>query len=517
MASNNRTIAKNTLYLYIRMLVTMIISLYTSRVILQTLGVDDFGIYQAVGGIVGLLSFLNGALSGGTSRFITYELGADNKENLKNTFTTTLSVHIIIALIVIILGETIGLWYFNNKMVIPAERFNASTVVFHLSMITAVLSITSVPFNASIIAHEKMKIFAYAGIIEAAGKLGIAFALAFSNIDSLVLFAILLLLLQLCLFLFYVLYCRHNFEEANYRSFYIDIKLFKEIFSFSGWSLLANGSIALNNQGVLLLLNLFFAPAVVAARSLSLTVHKVTLHFVQNFRTAANPQIVKLLAKGDVEGSHKLLLQSTKFSYYLMLVLCLPIFLLASPLLNLWLVEVPEYTVPFLQIVIVQSLFQVFDTSFYTALYAKGRIKENALISPTFGFVQFPIVYFLFRMGFPPLALSWASLVTYAIIGCVVKPIMIVKIAGYKWKGILNVLYTCFIVTLLAVPVPLLVYWKLGTHTFLNAIIIGGASLLCVAISVWSVGISSSMRQNLTTTAMLKVHSFMGKNHENSK
>ena len=410
MAIDNKIVAKNTVFLYIRMLVTMIISLYTSRVILKILGVDDYGIYQAVGGIVGLLSFLNIALSSGTSRFLTYELGTGNIEKLKATFSTTLSVHLLLALLIVILAETGGLWYFNNKMVIPTNRFAAATWVFHLSIITAIISIISVPYNAAIIAHEKMKVFAYVGIVDAVGRLAIVFMLNIGDVDKLVLYAILLMLFQLGIFLFYVLYCTRAFSESKYKFLFIDRKLFREIFSFSSWGLVAGSAIALNTQGILLLLNYFFSPAIVAARAISLQVYNAANLFVTNFRTAVNPQIVKQLAAGDVEGSHRLLLESTKFSYYLMLILCLPICLLASPLLNLWLVDVPEYTVPFLQLVIIQSLFQVFDTSFYTALYAKGRIKENALISPMISLLSFPVVFVLFKMGASPLALSWVPI-----------------------------------------------------------------------------------------------------------
>ena len=483
------------------MMVTMIISLYTSRVVLQILGIDDYGIYQAVGGIVGFLSFLNSALSGGTSRFLTYELGTGNKERLRNTFSTTLTVHILLAFLIVILAETLGLWYFNTKLVIPESRIYAAAWVYHLSIITAVITIISVPYNAAIIAHEKMKVFAYTGIVDAASRLALVYFLTLGDIDKLVLYAILLFLLQLAFFVFYVAYCMRIFAEAKYKVLFIDRPLFKEIFSFSGWGLLAGGSIALNSQGILLLLNYFFEPAVVTARSISLQVYNAANQFVTNFRTAANPQIVKQLAAGDVEGSHSLLLQSTKFSYYLMLILCLPICLLAEPLLNLWLVEVPEYTVPFLQLVIIQSLFQVFDTSFYTALFAKGRIKENALISPTIGLLRFPIIFILFKMGFSPLALSWASLITFAILGCVVKPILIVKIADYTWKEILQTMYICLLVTLVAVPIPLVAYWMLNVegclwHSFTVLIL----SLVSVVASIWFLGLTKYMKQMLLTS-----------------
>lgn len=506
MASDNKVIAKNTVFLYIRMLVTMVISLYTSRVVLQVLGVDDYGIYQAVGGIVGFLSFLNNALSSGTSRFLTFELGAGDKKKLEDTFSTTLTVHILLALIIVFLGETIGLWYFNNKMVIPPDRFDASTVVFHLSMLTAIINIVTVPFNATIIAHERMKVFAYVGVVDALSKLAVVYALMIGGIDKLVLYAILLFLVQLAIFLFYVFYCRASFEETKYK-FLIDKEQFRKIFSFSSWSLLAGGSIALNSQGILLLLNLFFTPAVVTARAISLLVYNTTIQFMNNFRTAVNPQIVKQLAAGDVDGSHKLLLQSTKFSYYLMLILCLPICLLASPILHLWLVEVPEYTVIFLQLVIIQCLFQVFDTSFYTALYAKGRIRENALVSPMVGFIRFPAVYLLFRMGFSPLALSWTSIITYALLGLIIKPILITKIADYTWKEVLSTMQVCFFVTLIAIPIPIAAYMILNVEGNLwHASFVLLLCLTCVAASVWFLGLTKNMKQMLQDAVLTRIH-----------
>lgn len=498
MASGNKTIAKNTVFLYIRTFITMIISLYTSRVILQVLGINDFGIYQAVGGIVGLLSFLNSALSAGTSRFLIYELGTGNKEKLKNTFSTTLTVHIILSLIIVLLGETLGLWYFNTKMVISADRFSAAAWVFHLSMLTAIISIVSVPFNSAIIAHERMKIFAYIGVVDAILRLAIVFLLTSGNIDKLILYAVLLLLLQLSLFIFYVLYCKLSFNESKVNFFFIDKKLFKEIFSFSGWGIIAGSAIALNTQGILLLLNYFFTPSVVAARAVSLQVYSAANLFVSNFRTAANPQIVKKLAAGDIVGSHNLLLQSTKFSYYLMLLLCLPICLLASPLLNLWLIEVPDYAVPFLQLVIIQSLFQVFDTSFYTALYAVGRIKENALISPMISLLSFPIVFVLFKMGASPLALSWISIIVFAIAGFLLKPMLIVKIADYSWSEIFSMMRICLIVTLMAVPMPLITFILLDVdHNIGHFGLVLVTSVVSVCLAVWYFGMTAGMKQTL--------------------
>lgn len=492
----NKTIARNTLFLYLRMLIIMVVTLYTSRVILQVLGVDDYGLYQTVGGVVGFLAFINNALSAGSSRFITFALGQNDKDILKNTFATSLSSHLVIGLFIVLIAETVGLWYVHAKMVIPDDRFTTALIVYQISILTAFISFIQVPFSAEVIAHERMSVFAYTGIAEAVSKLGIVYLLSIGSMDKLVLYAVLLLVVQLCLFGFYVFYDRRNFEESGFRLSF-DKKLFGQIFSFSGWSLFSNGAYALSNQGILLLLNKFFPQAVVTARSISLQVNSVATHFVQNFRTAANPQIVKRYAAGDLAGSKNLLLESTKFAFFLMLLIVLPLFFLANPLLHLWLVEVPDYTLAFLQIVVVQSLFQVFDLSFYTALYAKGRIKENALFSPLVGYLCFPIVYLLFKAGCSPLALSWAFLVGSAVLGLVIKPLLLNRICDYSWKELLGVFWVCLKVTVAAVPIPLLLYLKLGVETLWPCIAVLAVSLLAVVLAVWFLGLNTEMRQRL--------------------
>lgn len=496
MQSNNKTIAKNTLFLYFRMMFTMVISLFTSRIILQKLGVDDYGIYQAVGGVVGFLSFINGALSSGSSRFLTYALGEGNVEKIKRTFSTTLNIHILIAILIVIVAETIGLWFLYHKMVIAPDRLSAAIYTYHLSILTAVFTLTQVPYNATIVAHEKMSIYAYMSIFEVSAKLLVCYLLAMGGFDRLMMYATLLLSVQVGIMCFYRFYCTHHFEEARF-SFSFDKKIFKEIAGFSGWSMFANASIALNSQGVLILLNMFFAPAVVAARAISLQVNMAANQFVSNFRQAANPQIVKKYAVGDYEGSKHLLLESTKYSYYMMYLIALPVCLLAYPLLKLWLGVVPDYTVPFLQIVIVQSLFQVFDTSFYTALYAKGRLRENALTSPTLGFMIFPITYILFKLGYSPLVLSWTSLVVYAILGIIVKPWLIIKIVDYKCSEIWSVYRSCLIVTVASLPIPIIIYKLVDTSQIVYFILLGLVCLISVALSAFFLGIDKAMRKKV--------------------
>lgn len=495
MASTNKTIAKNTIFLYFRMMFTMLVTLYTSRVILNVLGITDYGLYQTVGGVVGMLSFINGALSGGASRFLTFELGTGDKERLKNTFSTTLVIHLGLAIFLFLLCETLGLWLLYNKLVIPAERLSAVVAVYHLSIATAVVNLMTIPYNASIISHERMGAYAYLSIFECSAKLLIVYLLGIGGLDKLITYASLILLLQVGIWFYYHHYCTSRFEETKF-CFFFDKSIFKRILGFSSWSLFAQGSYALNNQGILLLLNIFFQPAVVAARSISIQVNMAANQFVTNFRTAVNPQIIKRYAANDKEGSKHLLLSSTKYSYYLMWIICLPLCLLARPVLELWLVEVPDYTVIFLQLILVQSLFQVFDTSFYTALYAKGQLRENALISPTIGFITFPLIYLMFRLGSSPVALSWAMLLLYALLGLVVKPLLLIRIVDYAWRDIWQVFRPCLLVTMMSLPIPLLVdYYWISLDNFWQNLLLLLISIVCVGISVWFCGLNKQMRE----------------------
>lgn len=505
--TNNKTIAKNTILLYFRMMFSMLVGLFTSRVILQTLGVTDYGIYQTVGGIVGLMSFLNNALATGSSRFLTFELGRGNQEKLAKTFSTTLIIHFALAILIIILAETVGLWFLYHKLIIPAERFDAAVYCYHLSIITAAVGITQVPYNSSIISHEKMDLYAYAGIIETLLRLGVVYLLYIGNFDKLMLYSTLLFIMTVGFQIFYRWYCVHHFAETKFKWQY-DKNILSEIGKFSGWSLFSNLSIALGNQGILILLNMFFAPAVVTARAISLQVNGYVQQFVSNFRTAANPQIVKRFAAGDFEGHKLLMIQSTKVSFYLLYIIGLPVCLTAYPLLHLWLGMVPEYAVIFLQIVVVQNLFSVFDVSLYQALYAKGDLKLNALTAPTISFLAFPIVYICFKNGFSPVALSWAYLAVNIILGCIQKPYLLVKIVGYRINDLLPMYWNCFKVVLLSAPIPVLYYHFFSALTgleFVDFILTAGVAGVSAGIVIWFVGLDKSMRQRLWSIALKRI------------
>lgn len=506
--NSNKTIAKNTIVLYFRMIVTMLISLYTSRVVLQVLGVEDFGIYHSVGGVVGMFAFVNGALATGSSRFLTAELGTGNFEKLKRTFSTVLTVHATLAILFALVLETVGMWFLNNKLIIPAERMDAAKFLLHLSALSSLLSITQVPYSASIVSHEKMGIYAYTTITDAVLKLLIVYALTIAPFDKLKFYAFLGFVVNIGMLLFYRFYCLRHFPESHYQ-FVADKKIMKSIFGFSGWGILGSIARMLQMQGSTVLINMFFSPSVVAARAVANQVNSASLQFINNFRTAVNPQIIKRYAANEKESSKKLQLETAKLAYYIMLVLAFPICLVARPLLQLWLGQVPEHSVAFLQVTIATSLIDVFDISFLSALWAKGRIKENALVSPFVLFAAFPIAYVMFRCGMPPVSICWAFLVSIAVMGFIVKPLLIIKYVDYTWSEIIPVFLTCGKVTLAALPIPLFFYFWLNPtlgSDWLRFLVFVPISVCFVVMSIWLIGLDKKMRNAVISFVKTTFH-----------
>jgi len=499
--ANNKRIAKNTIALYFRMMITMAVSLYTSRVILEYLGVQDYGIYNAVGGFVMMLSYLNSSLSAGSSRFLTYELGTGNRERLHQVFSSVLTVHILFALIILIIGETIGLWFVYNKINIPPDRIDAAIWCYHLSLLTCMMTITQAPYNASIISHERMKLYAYTSIIDVMAKLLVVYMLTLTSFDRLKVYAILLFIVSVSMRIFYRWYCVRHFEETRY-NFSYDKSIIKEVLSYSGWNVFATTSVSLCTQGVTVITNMFFNPGVVAARAIANQVDHTARLFFTNFKTASNPQIVKSYAEGDYERSKYLVFQTAKFGYFLMLMLGLPIILVAYPLLKGWLGQVPEYSVEYLQFAILTSLAAVFDTTFYTALYAKGQIKENSFVSSLSFFVGFIVIFILFKLGFSP---TWSAIVLFVsqcVIAFIIKPIMLVKIVNYRLSEILLLFADCLKVTIIAivVPVTLYVFKSIFPNQIIGSIILVIVSVLSVALSSWFLGLDKGVRNKLISS-----------------
>lgn len=399
---NNKRIAKNTLLLYVRMLFTMAVSLFTSRVILNTLGVEDYGINNVVGGIVTMFSVLSGSLSSSISRFITFELGKGNIERLKTIFSTGVNIQLGMSVLIIIIAEAVGIWFLNAKMNIPADRMVAANWVFQCAILTFVLNLLSVPYNAAIIAHEKMSAFAYISVVEVSLKLIIVYMLMISPFDRLETYAVLLLLVGAVIRFIYGYYCKRHFEECTYH-FVFDKPVLKEMTGFAGWNFLGNGAYMLNTQGVNILMNLYFGVAVNAARGIATQVDAALKQFVNNFTTAVNPQITKSYAQGDLDYMHKLVCRSAKFSAFLMMFFAVPIILETNTILTIWLKTVPDYAVIFLQWIIISSFMDtVLANSLVTSMFATGKIKRYQIIVTTVGCLVFPLSWIAFKLGFEP-------------------------------------------------------------------------------------------------------------------
>lgn len=503
MVSNNQRIIKNTAYLYFRMLLIMAVNLYASRVTLKVLGVDDFGIYQTVGGVVTFLAFLSNALGSGTSRFITFEMGKDDP-NLKELFSTVRIAHIILAIFIVFIGESVGIWTIYNRLVIPSDRLHAAVFAFHFSMVATFFQITQVPYNATIIAYERMNVYAYASIFEAVGKLMIVYLLNMLAFDKLEVYSVLMCIVTVAVMLIYRVYCRLNFAETKAKLSF-NKEIFKGVASFSGWNLLTSSAASLANQGVTIVTNMFFSPSVVTVRSLALKINNILNQFVGSFRTAVNPQIVKKYAAGDYDGSKKLALVSTKYTYYLMLIVVLPLFLLCEPALAIWLDDVPEGLLLFVRITLIQGLFQVLDTSLYTPIYAKGRIKENAIICPAFDALQLPAIYILFKMGAPAVALAWVELFACVSLGVVIKPILVHLIVEYDYKEIMLMIGQCGLATLLACIFPVASFKILDPNSVIGFLGIGLTCMISLGLVIWFIGLDKYMKKMLLTLVQEKL------------
>lgn len=397
-SDNNKRIAKNTLLLYFRMLFMMVVSLYTSRVILNALGVEDFGIYNVVGGVVAMFSVISSSLSGAISRFITYELGKGDQSKLNKIFSASVTIQLLLSLIIVVLIESVGVWFLNAKMTIPVERMTAANWVLQFSIVTFVINLISVPYNAAIIAHEKMSAFAYISILDAIGKLSIAFVIMISPIDRLVFYAIMMCVIALMVRFAYGYYCKKHFAECTYH-FQWDKDILKKMFSFAGWNFIGAASGVFKTQGISILINLFYGAIANAARGISVQVNTAVASFSNNFMTALNPQITKSYATGDLSYMHKLIFEGTKFSFFLMLFLSLPIMLETQQILIVWLKIVPPNAVGFVRVTLIYALVESISAPLITSMLATGNIKKYQIIVGGTNLLIIPIAYLVLKIG----------------------------------------------------------------------------------------------------------------------
>lgn len=410
-SENNKRIAKNTILLYIRMIFLLGVSFYTTRAILQALGVIDLGIYNVVGGVVTMFSFLNGSLSSASSRFITFELGKGNKEEIQKTFNTIVTVHLVFGIMLFLLAETLGLWFVLNKLVIPEERMVAAFWVYQSAVISAVIVILSSPFNASIIAHEKMSAFAYISIYQALAKLSIVLILFTTLLDKLILYAVLLLMVQISVIAIYIRYCRKHFEESKFRLCWYKDRV-RTIFSYAGWVMTGSLAYLSCTQGLNILLNIFFGPIVNAAQALATQLQGALNQFSTNFMMAVKPQITISYAQGNLSRMHTLVLTSTKLGALLMLVILVPFFMETEFLLGIWLKNVPDYTVKFVRIMLCVGVIRAMMEPTMAAIHATGRIKKVEIVEMVCMLLLLPIAYVLLK--FYDISPEWA-LILYLI------------------------------------------------------------------------------------------------------
>lgn len=401
--TNTKTLIRNSVFLYFRMIFIMLVSMYTSRVILETLGIDDYGLYNVVGGAVVMFGFLNMSMTTATSRFINYELGKNkcSVHNLRKVFSSCLAVHFVDAVLVLLLCETIGLYLLYNVMSIPSNRFFACMIVFQTSLISLFISILFTPFHASIIAHERMSAFAYMGIIEAMLKLFVVYLLKIIPEDRLITYTLLYFFISLIMSFVYVLYCWHNFEETK-KLVKFDSSLFKSIFYFGGWNLLGDGAYALFSNGINILLNIFFGPSVNAARGIMVQVNGIAIKFTQSFQTAINPQIIKSYSGNDIGYTKNLVLLSSRFTLYVLLIIIIPLYCYIDVLLMLWLKSVPLYTSVFVRLMLLISIFDALGNPITNAVNATGKNKRYQLIISGTMLLICPIAYVCLSLGCQP-------------------------------------------------------------------------------------------------------------------
>lgn len=470
------------------MMLTMIVSLFTSRVVLNALGVEDYGINNVVGGLVAMFSLIASSLSVAISRFITYELGKKDTENLKDIFSTSVNILILLSILICILSETIGVWFLNKEMIIPTERLTAANWVLQFAIITFIINLISVPYNAAIIAHERMSAFAYISIIEVIGKLVIAYLITISPFDKLIFNAILIFILSLIVRFVYLAYCKRHFEECTY-SFTLKRTLFKQMFNFAGWNFIGASSGILRDQGINILLNLFCGTTVNAARGIAMQVNTAISQFINNFITAINPQIIKSYATGDRDYLMQLVFQGARLSFYLLYIISLPILMETPIVLETWLGIVPDYTIIFVRLIIIYTITEAISYTMVTLMLATGNIRNYQIIVGGCQMLNFPISYIILKYGFTPEYTIVAS-IAIAITCLFLRLYMLKKMVNFPTHDFLNkvVINVCKVATIASIPALLITYnlppgWERFLINCITCLIVSSTTILFLGCS----------------------------------
>lgn len=475
------------------MIFLMLIGLFTTRVILDSLGAEDYGIYNIVGGFVSMFSVFRAGLTSATQRFITFDLGKGNKENLRRTFSTCVIIHLILAALIIVIGEIGGLWFLENKLTIPAERLNAAQWTFQLSLLALVIGFVSTPYNALIISHERMKAFAYISIYEGIAKLIVAYQLYFTTYDRLITYSILLCLIQISVRMAYSIYCHRYFEESKL-FFHFDWAKIKEIYSFTGWAMFGGLAHIGFTQGLNVLLNMFFNPVINAARGVAVQVEHVINNFVINFQQAVNPQIIKSYSRDEKEAMFKLIFASSKFSFFLIFFFTLPAAIEAEQILGLWLKEVPPYTCAFFRLMMIPAIIDAISNPIMRAVDASGRIRNYQLIVGGILLMIVPVSYLVLSMGAEPYSVFIVHIVL-GLIAFIARLWMAQILVGislnlyYKY-----VLKKIALVAITSSALPLTVY-SFFPATVLRLFCIVTTSSLSIASMIYAFGLTHSEKE----------------------
>lgn len=481
----------------------MVVSLYTSRIVLNVLGVEDFGLYNVVGGFVTMFGFLNSAMASATQRFLAYEIGRNDTVQLRNVFSMSINIHVIIGVIVFVIAETIGLWFVNNMLSIPSDRLRAINWVYQLSVFALLVNIINVPFNAMIVANERMSVFAWISIIEVSLKLAIVFMLLLFGNDKLIFYSILIFCVTLIITLSYVVYCNRKFSKVRYKVYW-NKSLYKTLTSFSFWSIWGSLSWVMMGQGLNVILNVFFGPVVNAARGIAFQVNAMVAAFVNNFRMAVNPQIIKSFSSGEINDMNNLAIESAKYSFFLLLLISLPVFLETELILRLWLKNVPEYTIIFCQLILINTIIHTCDISIIFS--ARGRIRENQLFGGLIYLLILPVSYFLLSHSFQPESVFIVQIIATIIVDFGVNLILLKRIANINISNYMNnLIFPVFRVSVVALIAPILLVNNMneGIPRLLSVIILSTISIL---LTVYLIGINNQTRTliNKKVISMLK-------------
>lgn len=505
--SSHKTIAKNTMFLYVRMFLIMGITLYTSRIVLEELGVSDYGIYNLVGGIVAMMGFFNGAMSSATQRYLAHDIGKGDFQQLQKTFSATLTVHFGIAILGLIIAETLGLWYVNYKMVFPIEKSYAVNVVYQFSILTFLLSIIQVPYNALIIARERMKVYAYMSILEAFLKLGTVFTLMLISNNKLIYYAVLTFVVSFIIRMLYQIYCRKQFKESKYHFVY-DKLYFIELISYSGWNLFGNVAAVAKGQGINLVLNLFFGTVVNAAYGITNQVVSAVNLFASNLQMAFNPQIIKNYSQGNIEQTQTLIFQGSKISFFLILILVMPILLNTEYILMLWLNKVPEYTTSFVQLALIGILIDSLSGTLMTGAQATGKIKWYQIVVGTLVFLNLPLGYLALKIGYPPYSVFLVS-ISISIISLQFRLFFLKKLLNINLiKYYTTVFFRVIIIVLLSISI--IYFFKINNLIaidIINFIIQSMVSIIVTLIFIGCIGLNTKERlllKNLIKNKLIK-------------